>query len=707
LRKNLKSFAITIFIIVLALSLVGCNRDVSEVVSLADQNIELTIGQERTITTTIEETKLQWNTSDPGVATVENGLITGVNFGEATITIRMDGEDLAKIFVTVVKPDPMSIEVFGEDKMYIGQSISLIAKVNPAEADYSVSWRSGDEEIAEVSEDGVVTSKTFGTVRIYAEAHNLSAYKEITVLKDDPTAIVINGPVQVPLDETYTYTITPTHLDASDEVIWTTSDEEVATITVDGTLHPHKEGTITLTAVSVRSDEVKDSIKVEIYGKVASIEYTIPDEFVVGGFTTLQSTLIPEDEDLELNQENVIYESSNPEIITIDEEGNIIGVSPGEATITAFAKFNPEIKLETVVTVFETVSTESVIILSDYEENESFIYNEASYVKGHNAFTSIQDAINKIDGGSTISLTSATYNEDLLISKDNITITASDDTFFTGKILVDADNFTIENINFIDAAHILNNDAVKGFSFVNNEVNIKSESEFAISFIDFYSSNNNNVDFVIEDNMFIGENINSFISVMNAENLSIVNNSFTSMTGKAVFLRGSTGSNSSGAGANGDINIHDNVFDDFEDGALVITRYSDANIDINNNTFTNINGQPLYFEVGAGEFTNLNIYNNELNEITAEIGIEFIYSAVPTDALDIKIHYNRFLSFTHEEFTYIDFASETNLIGYAEYNYFDVPADENNTNNANYENQYETIEALEAGIEEFEENLDE
>jgi len=707
LRKNLKSFAITIFIIVLALSLVGCNRDVSEVVSLADQNIELTIGQERTITTTIEETKLQWNTSDPGVATVENGLITGVNFGEATITIRMDGEDLAKIFVTVVKPDPMSIEVFGEDKMYIGQSISLIAKVNPAEADYSVSWRSGDEEIAEVSEDGVVTSKTFGTVRIYAEAHNLSAYKEITVLKDDPTAIVINGPVQVPLDETYTYTITPTHLDASDEVIWTTSDEEVATITVDGTLHPHKEGTITLTAVSVRSDEVKDSIKVEIYGKVASIEYTIPDEFVVGGFTTLQSTLIPEDEDLELNQENVIYESSNPEIITIDEEGNIIGVSPGEATITAFAKFNPEIKLETVVTVFETVSTESVIILSDYEENESFIYNEASYVKGHNAFTSIQDAINKIDGGSTISLTSATYNEDLLISKDNITITASDEAFFTGKILVDADNFTIENINFIDAAHILNNDAVKGFSFVNNEVNIKSESEFAISFIDFYSSNNNNVDFVIEDNMFIGENINSFISVMNAENLSIVNNSFTSMTGKAVFLRGSTGSNSSGAGANGDINIHDNVFDDFEDGALVITRYSDANIDINNNTFTNINGQPLYFEVGAGEFTNLNIYNNELNEITAEIGIEFIYSAVPTDALDIKIHYNRFLSFTHEEFTYIDFASETNLIGYAEYNYFDVPADENNTNNANYENQYETIEALEAGIEEFEENLDE
>ena len=138
------------------------------------------IGETYTVTTSISpktctNKKLIWTSSDSSVATVNNGVITGLKSGQVTITVTSDAvASLTKSFtVTVDGAKVTSITVSPSKTIsnyVIGQTYKFNAIGNPIDAnmDSLVVWSSSDTDVATVDESGNVTTIGAGSTIIKA-----------------------------------------------------------------------------------------------------------------------------------------------------------------------------------------------------------------------------------------------------------------------------------------------------------------------------------------------------------------------------------------------------------------------------------------------------------------------------------------------------------------------------------------------------------
>ncbi len=166
---------------------VGCGKSAPEVpevpdepakvtvtsVSVTPSSLELVSGKKASLTADVlpadaTDKTVSWASSNAAVASVSgSGEVTAVAAGKASITVTTnDGGKQAVCTVTVtpahvnvtsVTIDPTSLSV---EK---GQTGQLTVTVLPADAsDPSVVWSSGDESVATVSQDGLVTGLSVG-----------------------------------------------------------------------------------------------------------------------------------------------------------------------------------------------------------------------------------------------------------------------------------------------------------------------------------------------------------------------------------------------------------------------------------------------------------------------------------------------------------------------------------------------------------------
>ena len=156
-------------------------------IKLDQASIELLTGDSQTLVATLEpagaEATVEWSTSDAAVATVSEGVVTAVAAGSATITAKAGSftascEVTVKAKVTGVSLDPTSAEII------VGETKTLTATIEPAEAEATVEWSSSDEAVATVSE-GVVTAVAVGSATITAKAGDVSATCEVTVIQPE------------------------------------------------------------------------------------------------------------------------------------------------------------------------------------------------------------------------------------------------------------------------------------------------------------------------------------------------------------------------------------------------------------------------------------------------------------------------------------------------------------------------------------------
>ena len=135
---------------------------------------------------TIEGAAVTWQSSDASAATVSaDGLVTAVNNGTATITAT-SGDLSASSDVTVMQT-PVGIVIDPEESILAaaGDTVQLMATVldhnGHAIDGADVTWESGDESIATVDGQGLVTAVAGGTVEITARSGEESSTSSITV----------------------------------------------------------------------------------------------------------------------------------------------------------------------------------------------------------------------------------------------------------------------------------------------------------------------------------------------------------------------------------------------------------------------------------------------------------------------------------------------------------------------------------------------
>lgn len=147
-----------------------------------------------TVTPSQASRKFVYTSSDEDVVVVdENGIVTGIKEGEASITVTTtDGTNLTetipvkvvgKIYITAIK---LPTDKTDGKTFVVGQAFNLAAQTtivpsNASEPVVTYSLKSG-EGVASVTEDGIVTALSAGSATILAEAQDGSGVTaEITI----------------------------------------------------------------------------------------------------------------------------------------------------------------------------------------------------------------------------------------------------------------------------------------------------------------------------------------------------------------------------------------------------------------------------------------------------------------------------------------------------------------------------------------------
>lgn len=244
-----------------------------EGISLDKEELEIVNGSSYQLTATLTPANadiqtIEWSSSDEAVISVTDGLVEALSEGEATVTATA-GSFSATCKVTVLH---LVIEVESVTlnknnvEFFVGDSETLVATINPADADdQSIVWSTSDASVVSV-QDGVITGEGEGTATVTATAGN-GKYATCTV-QVSPKVIPVESvsldqekaTIKVGKTVTLIATINPSY--ATDKSLtWQTSDNKIATV-ADGIVTGVAEGKVTITVTTSN-------------GKTATCEVTV------------------------------------------------------------------------------------------------------------------------------------------------------------------------------------------------------------------------------------------------------------------------------------------------------------------------------------------------------------------------------------------------------------------------------------------------
>ena len=298
------------------------------------------------------DTSLAYSTSDAAVATVsENGVVNFLKGGSVTIAVySVDNPAIYDSFTVNVLVHVSSVEITNAPVTALeGTQLTLAVTVLPEDAtNKSLSFSSSDDEVAFVSEDGVVSFLKPGKATITvtsADGSKTDAFEVEVTAKPVPveSLIIENKPESARVGDEFTLKVTILPAEATDKsVTYTSSNNEVATVSPGGKVTFLKEGEVTITVTSVSDPDIKDSFTIQVGAApvlVSSVAISNKPTSVREGDTlALQVTVSPE------NAENkaLTYQSSDESIALVDTNGNISFLRPGNVTITVMSESNPD-----------------------------------------------------------------------------------------------------------------------------------------------------------------------------------------------------------------------------------------------------------------------------------------------------------------------------------------------------------------------------
>ena len=212
-----------------------------------------------------------------------------------------------------------------------GEAIQINATVLPEDAvNKTVTWSSSDAEVATVSEAGLVTALRKGITTITATCDTATTTCEVKV-QAIAKEIELNE-VSLTLNEDETFQLEATVLpeDAVDKTVtWSSSNEDVATVSETGLVTALESGTAVITAtcegVTATCEVTVQAIAKEIELNEVSLTLNEDESF------QLEATVLPED----AVNKTVTWSSSDKDVATVSKKGLVEAVGKGTATITA------------------------------------------------------------------------------------------------------------------------------------------------------------------------------------------------------------------------------------------------------------------------------------------------------------------------------------------------------------------------------------
>lgn len=393
----------------------------------------------------IDSEDINWSIGNDDIITFNHpGSILGVMQGSTYIMaeLKQDSNIKASKSIEVIKQTseimPISLKITGKKYVDIGETTMLNSEFIPLNTtNKEVNYRSNDENIIKVDNDGVVTGVKDGKGIITAISvadKTVVASMEIEVKQNivEVSEIEIDSPPTIIEGANYTLLAKVYPINATDKnVTWVSENEEIVSIDRDsGIMTAHNVGTTDIIATSNYDSSIskRQSIRVvQNIIKPTSVNIQGDNQILVNERNMISASVMPE----KATNRNVRWKSSEPNILAVDDSGYMRGIRAGTSVVTATAVDDDRIYSSLNVTVKEIEPT----------------------------FIKINNNANKIDKGDMIELTVSTddnaTNKDYRLESSNENVIEIIDKNIIAKdvgtalitAISDANNSIVDSVN--------------------------------------------------------------------------------------------------------------------------------------------------------------------------------------------------------------------------------------------------------------------
>lgn len=257
-----------------------------------------------------------------------------------------DGKNLIGTIVTKSEDFPYApTQILNSSQQYFAEG--RFADGSSGNITSQVTWNTSNPAVASVSPDGVVTALSEGTANITA------SFQGITSL---PVQLTVNSLVSItasswsgigaprtltslPVGATWKVFASGTYSDGfendlTDDVVWTSSNPQVAAIDQTGTITGISAGGVTVTAslYGITSPPISFSVV-----SLSAIEVSVPEQLTIGEKIWCSCSGIYSDGSTQGIVSEVTWSSSYPSVAVISADGLLTAIAEGTTKITASA----------------------------------------------------------------------------------------------------------------------------------------------------------------------------------------------------------------------------------------------------------------------------------------------------------------------------------------------------------------------------------
>ncbi len=271
--------------------------------------------------------KVTWATSNPTVATVKGGKVTGKRTGEADITATANGVS-AKCHVKVEE----GLISINEEHVLLYKTKDTAEtkklKTNASRND-TVVWSSNNDTVATVDNNGLVSAKGAGTAIITVTCNGKTDTCKVEVAST--TTAIIEKIVHLKTKGVArTYTLDCRVTGRKGAVKWKSNNTKVASVS-KGKITAKKVGTAIITA---EANGVTDKVIVTVQEFVPTITLN-QSEYML--YTKGKGNTVTIKAIVDGANKKTVWKSSNNDIAEVNAKGKVTAKKPGRTLITAEA----------------------------------------------------------------------------------------------------------------------------------------------------------------------------------------------------------------------------------------------------------------------------------------------------------------------------------------------------------------------------------